>query len=496
MTAPRPPVSARAALWLLAAMCFVPLALRILFALDVELSPDEAYYAAWARQPSLSYFDHPPMVAWMIAAGQAVLGSSELGVRAPGLLLGALLPWLLYGAARALGASRWSALWATAAASSTLLCSAGAVIITPDTPLSLFFATAVYFVARSLGGGSSNQANQANTANDVNNANRVSPANRAKTVNKASPAAWVVAGAVLALAGAFASKLTAVLLWGQAVLLPGLGTVRRRTLWLFALAGLGPVLAWNLAQDWPMFTFHAQRLAGRAGFAPNFAGEFLAAQLALLNLGPGLLVVAACARGLRRDAAPGLRAMVLWTLGPLAATTVLALFTKVEANWIAPAFLPAFVATALWLDGSALRPRWLAAATIFSAVATLVAHAHVVAPFLPLDPARDPSAQLHGGRALASAVRQERTRLGAALPVLASRYQEAALLSFYLPDPTVTTLPGGPRLSQFDFWPTPTRAAERALCVFREGEAPAAGRRLEASGQVFFLHLCRPAAWR
>src|SRR5580704_17352492 len=28
------------------------------------LSDTEAYYAQWARNPALSYYDHPPLVAW------------------------------------------------------------------------------------------------------------------------------------------------------------------------------------------------------------------------------------------------------------------------------------------------------------------------------------------------------------------------------------------------------------------------------------------------
>jgi 4-amino-4-deoxy-L-arabinose transferase-like glycosyltransferase len=34
------------------------------------IHPDEAYYWTWAQDLSLGYYDHPPMVAWLIAAGQ------------------------------------------------------------------------------------------------------------------------------------------------------------------------------------------------------------------------------------------------------------------------------------------------------------------------------------------------------------------------------------------------------------------------------------------
>ncbi|MFT5160192.1 MAG: hypothetical protein ACI9ZD_001803, partial [Paracoccaceae bacterium] len=36
----------------------------------IPLVEDETYYQLWASAPSAGYYDHPPMVAWGIAAGQ------------------------------------------------------------------------------------------------------------------------------------------------------------------------------------------------------------------------------------------------------------------------------------------------------------------------------------------------------------------------------------------------------------------------------------------
>ena len=40
---------------------------------------DEAYYWYYAQQLEWGYFDHPPMVAWIIASSSYIQG--ELGVR-------------------------------------------------------------------------------------------------------------------------------------------------------------------------------------------------------------------------------------------------------------------------------------------------------------------------------------------------------------------------------------------------------------------------------
>jgi dolichol-phosphate mannosyltransferase len=69
--------------------------LRFFSVLVVDLSPQEAYYWNYAVHPALSYFDHPPMVAWVIRAGQFFVDKNELGVRIGGFFLSLFSTWLL-----------------------------------------------------------------------------------------------------------------------------------------------------------------------------------------------------------------------------------------------------------------------------------------------------------------------------------------------------------------------------------------------------------------
>src|SRR4029453_19414384 len=38
---------------------------RLLFVTATDIANGEAYYYVWSRFPALSYYDHPPLVAWM-----------------------------------------------------------------------------------------------------------------------------------------------------------------------------------------------------------------------------------------------------------------------------------------------------------------------------------------------------------------------------------------------------------------------------------------------
>ncbi len=51
-----------------------------------ELFNDEAYYWYYAQHPSWGYFDHPPMVAWLVSLG-SLFTTSEFGIRLGSVLL-------------------------------------------------------------------------------------------------------------------------------------------------------------------------------------------------------------------------------------------------------------------------------------------------------------------------------------------------------------------------------------------------------------------------
>ena len=61
-------------------------AMRLVYAHALDLRTDEAYYWTWSKENVLSFLDHPPMVAWFIRFGTAVLGDTNLGVRLGGIV--------------------------------------------------------------------------------------------------------------------------------------------------------------------------------------------------------------------------------------------------------------------------------------------------------------------------------------------------------------------------------------------------------------------------
>jgi len=64
---------------------------KVLIGAGLGLIFDECYYWVWALHPQACYFDHPPLVAWSIAAGRALLGHTELAVRLGAIISGIIL---------------------------------------------------------------------------------------------------------------------------------------------------------------------------------------------------------------------------------------------------------------------------------------------------------------------------------------------------------------------------------------------------------------------
>jgi 4-amino-4-deoxy-L-arabinose transferase-like glycosyltransferase len=64
---------------------------RVVFHLFAGPLPDEAYYWLWGQHLDWSYFDHPPLQAWLQSATTLLLGNNLFALRVPALLTSAIL---------------------------------------------------------------------------------------------------------------------------------------------------------------------------------------------------------------------------------------------------------------------------------------------------------------------------------------------------------------------------------------------------------------------
>lgn len=117
--------------------------LNLFSAYSMELHFDEAYYWIWAQSASFGYFDHPPMIAWLIKAGGLLL-PGELGIRILVVMLSSFSMILLW---KILKRYSHDALLFWALVYSICLIQPYSFFATPDAPL--FFFTILFFYAYS-----------------------------------------------------------------------------------------------------------------------------------------------------------------------------------------------------------------------------------------------------------------------------------------------------------------------------------------------------------
>jgi len=407
----------RRAILLLGALIAALAAVHLWMAATLELSPDEAYYWTWSRDLALSYPDHPPLVAWLVRLGTAVAGGTELGVRLLFVVLGSVLVPLVYLLGRRLSLRPGFALLAAAAAGTSLLGSAGALLATPETPLVLGWTLGLLGLAGLAAAG-----------------------------RPGSNAALLAAGTAIALL----SKLTGVLLPLVAILwlLTDSGRPWRRRPFVYVALVLGALAA---APVWAADLLSGRSAAafqlGHGLWSPELGllerlgnlGAYLGAQLGLLSPFLAVAVVLFLLRG--RPAGPAASVVRLSAAVPWSIFAFAALLAPPEPNWPACAHVGALLGAALLAQDARdrgarwARTGWLALALGLQLATSAAVHVHLVRPFLPLEttePERlagpsDPAARLQGWRALAEALARD------GRPAFAGSYGVGAELWFYAP---------------------------------------------------------------
>lgn len=311
----------RAAVAVLLAGLFARLVLAAL--LDPGL--DEAYAMAVANLRQLSWFDHPPLTFWAVAAmrtlAEPLFGPDVPAVvlRLPFILAFTATSWALWDLARRLYGAR-AGLWTLVALTLApfFLVSAGSWLV-PDGPLVLFLALSARTLAILL---------------------FEAPApTRARKL-------WLALGLTLGLAGL--SKYHAAL-FAVAALAFVVATPHRRVLaspwpWLavvLAAVVVSPVVIWNAENDWVSFAFQAGRGGGGrvnwVGFGRAIVGQ-------LAYLGPwtaigALLATGAALRAERRLDGPAAFLVALAVLPIVLFTVVPLLGGDSLPHWQMPGWL-------------------------------------------------------------------------------------------------------------------------------------------------------------
>lgn len=330
---------------------------RLVVAARLPLSGDEAYYWEWSRRLAFGYFDHPPMVAWIIALFSLGLKNTLL-IRLPFVLCGLGCAAALHGfVTRATGDARAGATAALVVALAPFSTIAFATA-TPDGPFLLFWSLSLYLALRSI-----------------------DPPNPRFRI----PLALSVAGATLS--RLFGAALTLGIAFALAVSAkrmssnepnaqPARYSVIAALLFLISIA---PYLLWGASHGWSGLRF---ALLGRHD--ATFHGGNILSLIALyvIVLTPGVFVAALAAFPRLLKARSPAELVLVATAAPLLVICLLlALRERVEFYWADGAFVSLVAATGLY--SPTLLRGWRLALVV--APAAMIAAVMFIVAALPLE---------------------------------------------------------------------------------------------------------------
>lgn len=294
--------------------------------------PQDAYYFFYAQHPDLSYFDHPPAIAYLLKLFTWILGQNVVAIKLADSVLTALTSVAVYQLALKFFNKNQSQKIIVLFLS-TLMVSILSLVSTPDTPLLFFWTLSLLALYKAL--------------------------------FEEKKAWWPLAGLLMGLA--FDSKYTAVFLPFGMLLFLVLNQSKRKFLltvwpWLSIIVMIlvaSPVIIWNVRNHFASFAFQgSQRMHAAAALElkPKFVLGLLGHQLLLLI--PVLFIsvlytlyktIEIYRRSLRKIPAANLFQLCFF-LPIFVAFLLLSPIYWIKINWMMPAYITGIMLAAPYIN--------------------------------------------------------------------------------------------------------------------------------------------------
>lgn len=361
----------------LLSIVFLGLLSRVCLAGFTTLGNDEVYYVQYARYLDLSYFDHPPLVGYLIRLTTFNLNFiySELFVRMGPALIGTINTILIFKLGKRIHNPQ-TGIYAAILYTTSFYCSiVVGTFILPDTPLSLFWILALYSFICFI---------------------------QSEFTSKKHMFFFAIATA-----GALLSKYHAVfLLFGAAIyfILNKRQLLTRTYIWVavaFTLVIISPVVYWNLTSPFSGINYHQSRVGG-SSWLPNFVNfpkEFFG-QI-FYNNPVNVVIIALSIIGLKRKKElwtnKYVQALLLFSIPLIATTLLLSFYNSTLPHWSGPAYFSLILIAGYYLSMEReehlqrRNKKWLKATVLLTFFAILLVSFQVTTGYFNLSKSDQPT---------------------------------------------------------------------------------------------------------
>lgn len=366
---------------------------------------DEAYYALWARDLAPGYYDHPPMIAYMIRFGTSLIGETAFGIRLISVISFSVAGYLVGDILRISGDRSVTPVLATTLYNLNLLVFALGSFATPDAPSTVFWVAVLWAACRA-----------------------VNPSARYGS----QIVWWLVTGLLVGL-GCLSKFTNAFLAAGLLAYLFSSAKGRSYLLTHLPYAAMAaaalpliPYLLWNLQNEW----LGLQRQGARL-IAASFSTRYLWEYAALLLLAPTPLVSWFAFKA--TSTPPRHSALLVWSSIPLVLYFVFhATHAQVQANWVVPLQATVAILAAAGLGQSRSLRFWIGSTIASALMISFGSVAVAFNPFTPIGTADNPPNQMRGWPATEDAIIEQLRDTGA-LWIATADYGRTGMLAFRFP---------------------------------------------------------------
>ncbi|WP_036678268.1 ArnT family glycosyltransferase [Daejeonella oryzae] len=377
----------------------------------MELHPDEAYYWIYSRFPDWGYFDHPPMVAFFIKAGDALF-QSKFGLRLLTIISNTLSVYLLWQILRkySTDVKLFIILF-----SSILIFHIYGFITTPDSPL-FFFSILFFYVYQ-----------------------------RYAAEDKITLAIWLS----LIIAAMFYSKYHGVLLVFFTIL-SNLKLFKRPSFYLIILLVVilfAPHIYWQIQNGYPSIYYHLIDRSAKP-YKFEYTSDYLLGQLLIAGPLVGWYLYKSAVSVSNKDIF--IRAIKFNFYGIFLFFLLSTFKGRVEPHWTLIAFPPLFILSFIYISQKTEILNWFYKLAFVNIAVILIMRLVVIIPLPGIQNFKQ-VAYYYGAENWAKQIKS----LAADKPVvILGGFQEASQYNFYN-----RTLSGFAydsryyRKNQFDIWP-------------------------------------------
>ena len=396
--------------------------LRLAIGSYLNLSDDEAYYLLWSRNLEMSYYDHPPLIAYLIRLITSIFGENNFSIRLVSVGMISITSVYIYKISYYLYKNEKIAGTAVLIFNILPLYSFLSIMTLPDSPLILLYTMVIYYFL--------------------------------KIIYEKNSKFWYIIAILTGLG--LLSKYNMFMVYPSIFFYLLLSKENRFWLlkkepyiaFILSILIFAPVIYWNYSHNWGSFEFHLEgRQSKTFRFRPTKFFQFVGGQIGVVS---PILFFGIFITSIKNFKKPDVNILFWFSLPLIAIFTFSSLSNNSKVHWLACAYIPMIIVFVKYIEFNKIWQIGIGLSVSLSLILYFVATTLVV----PLKPKENALADMQGWDIAAKRVQQiydDSTKNGEEWFLFGERYQTSSQLAAYLPKKEyVYNLSGGK--SQFDYW--------------------------------------------